>query len=114
RFPLQVIRAVREAWSAEYPLFVRISATDWVDGGWDLEQSIVFARETKALGVDLIDVSSGGLAREQKISLGPGYQVPFAERIKIEVGMRTGAVGLITEAAQADEIIRLGKADIIL
>jgi 2,4-dienoyl-CoA reductase-like NADH-dependent reductase (Old Yellow Enzyme family) len=114
RFPLQVIRAVRNAWPAEYPLFLRISATDWVEGGWDIEQSIVFAREAKALGVDLIDVSSGGLAREQKIPLEPGYQVPFAARIKAEAGVRTGAVGLITEPAQADEIIRLGKADIIL
>lgn len=114
RFPLEVTRAVRAAWPAEYPMFVRISATDWAEGGWEIEQSIAFAREAAALGVDLIDVSSGGLALSAKVPVGPGYQVPFAERIKAEAGIRTGAVGLITDAKQAAEIIRLGKADIVL
>ncbi len=114
RFPLEVIRAVRADWPEEYPLFVRISATDWAEGGWDIEQSIVFAREAAALGVDLIDASSGGLALSAKVPVGPGYQVPFAERIKAEAGIRTGAVGLITDARQADEIIRTDKADIVL
>jgi 2,4-dienoyl-CoA reductase-like NADH-dependent reductase (Old Yellow Enzyme family) len=114
RFPLQVARALREAWPAAYPMFVRISATDWVEGGWDIEQSIVFARELAPIGVDLIDVSSGGLVLSQQIPLKPGYQVPFAARIKVEAGVRTGAVGMITEPHQADEIIREGKADIVL
>jgi 2,4-dienoyl-CoA reductase-like NADH-dependent reductase (Old Yellow Enzyme family) len=95
-------------------MFVRISATDWVEGAWDIEQSIAFAKEAAALGVDLIDASSGGLALAAKVKLGPGYQVPFAERIKAEAGIRTGAVGMITDASQADEIIRNGKADIVL
>jgi 2,4-dienoyl-CoA reductase-like NADH-dependent reductase (Old Yellow Enzyme family) len=114
RFPLEVTQAVRAAWPAEYPMFVRISATDWMEGGWDIEQSIVFAREAAALSVDLIDVSSGGLALAAKVPLSPGYQVPFAARIKAEAGIRTGAVGLITDAGQADEIIQSGQADIVL
>jgi len=114
RFPLDVIRAVRTAWPAEYPLFVRISATDWMEDGWEIEQSIAFAREAATLGVELIDVSAGGLALSAKVTVSPGYQVPFAERIKAEAGIRTGAVGLITDAEQADEIIQRCKADIVL
>ena len=114
RFPLEVTRAVRAAWPAEYPMFVRISATDWAEGGWEIEQSIAFSREAAAIGVDLIDVSSGGLAHSAKVKVGPGYQVPFAERIKAEAYILTGAVGLITEPAQAAEIIQMGKADIVL
>jgi dimethylamine/trimethylamine dehydrogenase len=114
RFPLEVTRALREAWPAEYPMFLRISASDWIEGGWDVEQSIVFAREAAALGVDLIDVSSGGLALGAKVSVGPGYQVPFAEQIKAGAAIRTGAVGMITDPEQADEIIQHGKADIVL
>jgi 2,4-dienoyl-CoA reductase-like NADH-dependent reductase (Old Yellow Enzyme family) len=101
-------------WPEKYPLFVRISATDWVEGGWDIEQSIAFAKAMSPLWVDLIDVSSGGLTAGAKIPLGPAYQTPFAARIREEAGIRTGAVGLITEPEQADEIIRSGKADIIL
>lgn len=114
RFPLEVTRALRAAWPAEYPMFVRISATDWAEGGWEIEQSIAFSREAAAIGVDLIDVSSGGLAHFAKVKVGPGYQVPFAERIKAETGILTGAVGLITEPAQAAEIIQMRKADIVL
>jgi 2,4-dienoyl-CoA reductase-like NADH-dependent reductase (Old Yellow Enzyme family) len=95
-------------------LFVRISATDWADGGWDIEESIQLSQLLKEKGVDLMDVSSGGLVTHQQIPLGPNYQVPFAERIKKEIGILTGAVGLITEAAQADEIIANEKADLVL
>jgi 2,4-dienoyl-CoA reductase-like NADH-dependent reductase (Old Yellow Enzyme family) len=98
------------------PLFVRISATDWLPGApiWDVEQSVVLARWLKTEGVDLIDVSSGGLSADQQIKLEPGYQVPFAERIKREAGIAVGAVGLITEAREADAIVREGRADAVL
>lgn len=114
RFALETARAVRALWPAELPLFVRISATDWVPGGWDIDESVELARRLAALGVDLIDCSSGGLAPQQKIPVGPGYQAPFAERIKREAGVRTGAVGLITTAEQAEEIVSSGKADVVL
>lgn len=114
RFPLEVIRAIRAVWPENYPLSVRISATDWMEGGWDIEQSIAFAKAAAPLGVDLIDVSSGGIAMGAKIPLGPAYQTPLAARIREEAGIRTGAVGLITEAEQANEIIQSEKADIIL
>lgn len=114
RFPLKVAKAVREAWPQNLPLFVRISATDWVDGGWDIKQSVALARELKTLGIDFIDTSSGGMVPEAKIPLTPGYQVPFAEEIKKEVNILTGAVGLITKPEQAEEILQQGKADIIL
>ena len=106
--------AVRGALPADVALFVRISATDWADGGWDLDQSVRVARELAALGVDLVDVSSGGAVAHQKIELQPGYQVPFAERIRREAAIATGAVGLITEAEQANEIVTSGSADIVL
>ncbi len=114
RFPCEIAQAVRAAWPESLPLFTRISATDWAEGGWDIEQSVRFSACLRDLGVDLIDCSSGGAVSYQKIELKPGYQVPFAERIRRETGVLTGAVGLITEARQADEIIRNGQADITL
>jgi 2,4-dienoyl-CoA reductase-like NADH-dependent reductase (Old Yellow Enzyme family) len=114
RAPLEVAAAVREVWPQEWPVFVRISATDWVEGGWEIEQSIVFARELQARGIDFIDVSSGGLVPDAKIPVGAGYQVEFAARIRAETGMPTGAVGLITEPFQAEQILRTGQADAVL
>ncbi len=113
RFPLEVFDAIRAAFPAGKPVGVRLSATDWVEGGWDLEQTIVLARALTARGADWIDVSSGGLSPLQKIPVGPGYQVPFAERIKRETGATTVAVGLITEPRQAEEIVSSGKADLV-
>lgn len=110
----EVLAAVREAWPEERPLWLRISATDWVEGGWDIEQSIELARQARDLGVDLVDVSSGGLDPAQAIDVGSGYQVPFAARIRAEAGIATGAVGLITEAAQAEAILVEGQADVVL
>lgn len=110
----EVIAAVREVWPAELPLWVRISATDWHEGGWDIEQSVQLARELPAMGVDLIDVSTGGLVPHVKIPLGPGYQVPFAARIRREAGIATGAVGLITTAEQAARILDQDEADVVL
>jgi 2,4-dienoyl-CoA reductase-like NADH-dependent reductase (Old Yellow Enzyme family) len=114
RFALEVARAVRSAWPASLPLFLRISATDWVEGGWDLDQSVELARRVRECGVDLIDCSSGGASPEQRIALGPGYQVPFADRIRREAGILTGAVGLITTPEQAAEIVRCAQADLVL
>lgn len=115
RLVREVVIAVREVWPSELPLWLRISATDWADqGGWDIEQSIVLARQVKPLGVDLIDVSSGGLLPHVKIPLAPGYQVPFAARIRGEAGVATGAVGLITGAEQAAQIVATGDADVVL
>jgi 2,4-dienoyl-CoA reductase-like NADH-dependent reductase (Old Yellow Enzyme family) len=114
RMPLETIEAVRGAWPARLPLFLRISATDWADGGWDIDGAVRFARCARELGVDLIDCSSGGLTPLQKIPLAPGYQVPFAARIRREADIMTGAVGLITKAHQADEIISSGQADLVL
>lgn len=114
KFPLRVVKSVRDVWPAALPLFVRISATDWVEGGWDLAQSIHFARSLHDIGVDLIDCSSGGLVSYAKIPAKPGYQVPFAEAIRREAGIATGAVGLITEPQQAEEIIAKGEADAVL
>jgi len=114
RFPLRVTRAVRAAWPGELPLLVRISASDWAEGGWTLEDSVAFAGRLKEEGVDVVDCSSGGLAAHAKIELGPGYQVPFARRIRAETGIATGAVGLITEPAQAEEIVASGSADAVL
>jgi 2,4-dienoyl-CoA reductase-like NADH-dependent reductase (Old Yellow Enzyme family) len=111
---LEVVRAVRAFWPDNLPLFVRISATDWVDGGWDLGQSIELSRRMASLGVDLVDVSSGGLSPDQQLQPRPGYQVPFAERIKREAKVMTGAVGLIIESQQAEAIINEGRADAVL
>ena len=109
RLLLRVADRLRELLPDEMPLFVRISATDWAEGGWDIEQSVVLARALHELGVDLIDVSSGGLVPKARIPVGKGYQVPFARRIRDEAGIRTGAVGLITEPDQADEIVTCGR-----
>ncbi|HVY94800.1 MAG TPA: NADPH dehydrogenase NamA [Bryobacteraceae bacterium] len=106
----EIVRSVR----GDGPLFVRISATDWAEGGWDADQSVALAKILREEGVDLIDSSSGGLVPYAKIPVGPGFQVPFAERIRKEAGIATGAVGLITEPKQADEIIRSGQADLVL
>ena len=114
RLTLEVVEAVQSEWSENLPLFVRISASDWAEGGWNLEESIQLSKILKEKGVDLIDVSSGGAVSHQQIPLGPNYQVPFAESIKKEVGILTGAVGLITDAKQAEEIIVSGKADLVL
>ncbi len=111
RYSLEVVKKVRKAWSK--PLFVRISATDWLEGGWDLDQSIRLAKELKQIGVDLIDCSSGGNLSYVKIPLEPGYQVPFSEAIRKQVEIPTSAVGLITEPLQAEKILQEGKADVI-
>lgn len=113
RLLLDVISAVQTEWPENLPIFVRISATDWVDGGWNADESVQLAAILKTKGVDLIDVSTGGLALGVKIPLGPGYQAPFAARIRRETGMRTGAVGLITTAAQSEELVANGTADLI-
>src|SRR5690606_2154836 len=114
RLTLEVVDAVREVWPERLPLFVRISATDWVEGGWTPEESVELARRLKDHGVDLIDCSSGGLVPGARIPVAPGYQVPFAERIRKEAGIMTAAVGLITEPEQADRIVREGQADLAL
>lgn len=114
RFTLEIVAAVQVEWPEHLPLIVRISATDWAEGGWTLEESIALSQILKEKGVDLIDVSSGGLVSHQQIPLGPNYQVPFAEKIKKATGILTGAVGLITEAHQAEEIIASGQADLVL
>jgi 2,4-dienoyl-CoA reductase-like NADH-dependent reductase (Old Yellow Enzyme family) len=110
----EIVTAVRSSWPKGAPLFVRISASDWVEGGWDLEQSIELARSLKQLGVDLIDCSSGGTVPHAKIPAGPGYQTPFAHRIRHEAEILTGAVGLITSPVQAEQIIGTGQADAIV
>ena len=114
RVAREVIAAVREVWPEELPLWLRISATDWADGGWDIEQSIELAREAGKSGVDLVDVSSGGLVPQQRIPVAPNYQVPFAARIRREAGVATAAVGLITEPQQADRIVADGEADVVM
>jgi 2,4-dienoyl-CoA reductase-like NADH-dependent reductase (Old Yellow Enzyme family) len=113
RFPLEVFEAVRAAFPAHKPVGVRVSATDWVEGGWDVEQTIVFARELHKRGVDWIDVSSGGVSPKQAIPFGPLYQLPLAEAVKEATGVTTIAVGLITEPRQAENIVASGKADFV-
>jgi len=113
RFPLEVFEAVRAAFPADKPVGVRVSATDWIEHGWDVEQTIAFVRELLRRGVDWVDVSSGGISPLQKVILGPGYQVPFAGAIKRATGAHTMAVGLITAPAQAEDIIATGKADLV-
>jgi 2,4-dienoyl-CoA reductase-like NADH-dependent reductase (Old Yellow Enzyme family) len=110
----KVIAAVRDVWPRPAPLLVRVSATDWAEGGWDIDECVELARWLKQDGVDLIDTSSGGLVPHVRIPLEPGYQVPFAARIRREAGIATGAVGLITEAAQAEAILARGEADVVL
>jgi len=114
RLPLEVARSVRAVWPAELPLFARVSATDWAEGGWNLDQTVRLARHLKEAGVDLIDCSSGGLLPDAKVPAAPGYQVPFAETIRREAGVVTAAVGLITEAPQAEEIVASGQADAVV
>ena len=114
RLLLEVAGAVRSEWPATLPLFVRISSTDWVDGGWTIDDSVELARRLQPAGVDLIDCSSGGSSLQARIPLAPGYQVPFAHRIRRESGVRTAAVGLITSPAQANEILRSESADLVL
>jgi 2,4-dienoyl-CoA reductase-like NADH-dependent reductase (Old Yellow Enzyme family) len=113
RLLCEVVDAVRKIWPERYPLFLRISATDWVEGGWTVEESVALAQILKSHGVDLIDCSSGGNTADARIPAGAGYQVSFAERIRREAGIHTGAVGMITEPAQADQIIRSGQADVV-
>jgi 2,4-dienoyl-CoA reductase-like NADH-dependent reductase (Old Yellow Enzyme family) len=114
RLLLEIIDSVKEAWPADNPLFVRISATEWADGGWNGDDSVALAKILKARGVDLVDCSSGGNVATAKIPLRPGYQVEFAEKVRKEAGILTGAVGLITTPEQADAIIQAGQADIVL
>jgi 2,4-dienoyl-CoA reductase-like NADH-dependent reductase (Old Yellow Enzyme family) len=114
RMVREVVEEVRRQWPEKNPLFLRISASDWTEGGWDVEQSVELARMLQPLGVDLFDCSSGGNVSNAKIPLGPGYQVPFAERIRRETGIPTAAVGMITDAGQADAIVRTGQADMVL
>lgn len=114
RLTLEVTRAVRAVWPADLPVWVRLSATDWADGGWDLDQTVRLATLLREAGADLIDCSSGGAVPWQKIAVGPGYQVPFAERVRHEARIATGAVGMITEPAQAETIVAAGQADVVL
>ncbi|MGJ5817517.1 NADH:flavin oxidoreductase/NADH oxidase [Paludibaculum fermentans] len=114
RFPLEVTDAVRAAWPADKPLFYRITSSDWAPGGWTADDTVRFAAVLKQHGVDLLDCSSGGTVPYAKIPVGPGYQVQFAERVRKEAGLATGAVGVITEAPQAEAILSEGKADLVL
>lgn len=114
RFALETAQAVRETWPAEWPVFMRLSCTDWADGGWDLDQSVQLSIRLRDIGIDLIDCSSGALVPHVRIPVGPGYQVPFAERIGKEAGIATGAVGMITDARQAESIIANEQADMVL
>ena len=114
RILLEVVDAVKEVWPKELPLFIRISASDWTEGGWTLEESIQLTRILQTKGVDLIDCSSGGNIPHAKITVGPGYQVHFAEAIKKETGVLTGAVGIITTPEQAEEIVASGQADVVI
>ena len=113
RFPLRVVQAVREVWPQNLPLFVRISATDWVMGGWDLAQSLQLSLWLKEAGVDLIDCSSGGMTPDAKIPVGPGFQTPFATAIRQELGIAVGAVGVFTVPEQAEQIVATGLADVV-
>ncbi len=113
RFPLELAQDIRDTWPNHLPLFVRLSVTDWVDGGWDLSQSLIFASKLKSIGIDLLDCSSGANIYNAKIPVKPNYQVPFAEEIRKKTGLLTGAVGLIRDAVQAEEIINNGEADLV-
>jgi 2,4-dienoyl-CoA reductase-like NADH-dependent reductase (Old Yellow Enzyme family) len=114
RLTLRITEAVRAAWPADMPVFVRLSCTDWVEGGWDLSQTIELAKRLRDVGVDLIDCSSGGNTPRAKIPVGPDYQVPFAEAVRKEAGVATGAVGMITDAKQAEAVVADGRADAVL
>ncbi|MCC7166365.1 MAG: NADH:flavin oxidoreductase/NADH oxidase [Rhodospirillales bacterium] len=113
RLPVKVAKAVRAVWPADWPVMVRISATDWVEGGWDLDQSVALAQALKEAGIDLIDCSTGGNVHDAKIPVGPGFQTPFAAAIRARAHIATGAVGLITEPMQAEHVLRTGQADVI-
>jgi 2,4-dienoyl-CoA reductase-like NADH-dependent reductase (Old Yellow Enzyme family) len=114
RFPLEVAKAVRGVWPETLPVFIRISATDWAEGGWGLAQSVQFAKWLKEIGIDLIDTSSGGLVPRLKIPMAPGYHLPFAEAIRREAGIMTSGLGLITDANQAEQILISGQADVVV
>jgi 2,4-dienoyl-CoA reductase-like NADH-dependent reductase (Old Yellow Enzyme family) len=114
RLVLQAVEAIQSEWPDHLPLFVRISATDWAEGGWTIDDSVQLARASRDRGVDLVDVSSGGMVPYAQVPVAPGYQVPFAARIRAEAGIPTAAVGMITEAAQANLIIERGEADLVL
>ncbi|MFN3179026.1 MAG: NADH:flavin oxidoreductase/NADH oxidase, partial [Thermus sp.] len=114
RFPLRVAQAVREVVPRELPLFVRVSATDWGEGGWGLQDTLAFAGRLKGVGVDLLDCSSGGVVPRVRIPLAPGFQVPFADAVRKKVGLKTGAVGLITTPEQAETLLQAGSADLVL
>ena len=114
RLCLEIVDAVRSVWPERLPLLVRLSATDWKEGGWNLDHATKLARRLKEHGVDLVDCSSGGAVHDQQVIVGPGYQVPFAEAIRRDAGVPTGAVGLITDAEQADAIVASGRADVVL
>jgi 2,4-dienoyl-CoA reductase-like NADH-dependent reductase (Old Yellow Enzyme family) len=114
RLLLEIVKTIQSVWPKNLPLFVRISSTDWVEGGWDINEAIQLSTILKMSGIDLIDCSSGGMVPYARIPAGPGYQVAFAERIKKETGILTGAVGLITEVAQAEDILVKEQADLII
>jgi 2,4-dienoyl-CoA reductase-like NADH-dependent reductase (Old Yellow Enzyme family) len=114
RLLVEVVDAVRAVWPEELPLLVRISATDWAEGGWDIDQSVALAKVLKQHKVDMVDVSSGGMVPNAVMPIGPGYQTPFAERIRREAQIPTGTVGMITDAHQAEHILRTGQADVVL
>jgi 2,4-dienoyl-CoA reductase-like NADH-dependent reductase (Old Yellow Enzyme family) len=114
RFPLMIAQALRDLWPQHLPVFVRVSATDWTEGGWTIEDSVIYSKELKKIGIDLIDASTGGVIGTAKIPLSPGYQVTFAAQIKKESGILTGAVGLITDPKQAEKILIENKADVII
>lgn len=114
RFPLRVAKAVRDIWPEHLPVFVRVSASDWLEGGWDLGQTIELVKELKRIGIDLVDCSSGGISPDAAPAFGPGFQTPFASAIREETGMATGAVGFITDPAQAEQIVSTGLADAVI
>ncbi len=114
RFAIETVRAVRSVWPERLPLTIRLSCTDWIDGGWTIDDSVELSRRLKGEGIDLVDCSSGGSSSKAKIPIGPGYQVAFAERIRREAGIATAAVGMITQPAQADTIVTSGQADLVL
>jgi 2,4-dienoyl-CoA reductase-like NADH-dependent reductase (Old Yellow Enzyme family) len=114
RLVLEVLEDVRAAWPQERPLVLRISASDWIEGGWTVEDSVALAKEAASRGVDLVDCSSGGNSAEQVIAVGPGYQVPFAAQVRRDAGVATGAVGLITDPQQAEQVVADGLADVVL
>ena len=114
RFAIEIAKGVRGAIPEDFPLFARISSSDWIEGGWSIEDSVLLSKKLKEVGVDLVDCSSGGNAPKAPIPAGPGYQIPFSERIKKDVGILTGGIGFITSPEQADQIIRTGQADIVL